>query len=407
MDIDIRRDTGRKDRPLTRADVERLLQKVGSPDKLDLSLENLERVDLSYFNLSGANLGAARLSYANLSNSDLSGANLSSATLSNSDLRGANLSGASLIMIDLNNSDLRGANLSGTDLRDAELIGANLSNANLSGVILSENEREQLRGRGAIGLFEPVQTTQRATTLRIRITEEPLTAHNLATIVSAFTELSIKCWLITKSRFADLIEYTQTHNPRFAEEANTIITRASYNSPFTMDWKMDISAQGLAEGITQIALIKKTLEKAELENQEKVQAIKHDQQKAEQERQAVQLVREKQELEIERQRLELLEKRLETQKKQIEYALEIANKLVDVLQPSADQAARAMTMQVLLPNILQIQNGKGLELVLLGPQSSEEKIETIKNGQSLDLLEPQSSEEKKETTENGQTQPLI
>jgi len=80
------------------------------------------------------------------------------------------------------------------------------------------------------------------TTIRIRITEDPLTAQNLVTIISALTELYTKCWLIAKGRFADLIEYTQTGNTRFAQEAHLVITRVVYNSPFNMDWKVDLSA---------------------------------------------------------------------------------------------------------------------------------------------------------------------
>jgi hypothetical protein len=62
--------------------------------------------------------------------------------------------------------------------------------------------------------------------------------------------------------------------------------------------------------------------------------------------------------------LEVLEKRLEVQKKGIEYALEIAYKVVETLHPNADAATQAMEIQVLLPNLLQLQNGKGLELAL-------------------------------------------
>ena len=92
------------------------------------------------------------------------------------------------------------------------------------------------------------------------------------------------------------------------------------------------------------------------------------------------LEKEKQELENERRRLELIEKRLEIQKKGLEYALEIANKTVDVLYPTANAEAKAMITRTLLPTILQLDNVKGLELVLPAPQSSEEKTETKQNG---------------------------
>jgi hypothetical protein len=48
----------------------------------------------------------------------------------------------------------------------------------------------------------------------------------------------------------------------------------------------------------------------------------------------------------------------------IEYALEIAGNVVDALHPTADPATRAMEIQALLPNLVQLQNGRGLELAL-------------------------------------------
>jgi hypothetical protein len=77
-------------------------------------------------------------------------------------------------------------------------------------------------------------------------------------------------------------------------------------------------------------------------------------------------------LEIERERLDILEKRLDVQKKGIEYAFEIAAKTVAVLQPSADEQTKGMLIQTLLPTILQLQSGKGLELVLPAQQVNEE-----------------------------------
>ena len=207
-----------------------------------------------------------------------------------------------------------------------------------------------------------------ATVLHLRILEEPLTAHNLHTIISALTELSTKYWLIAKRRFADLIEYTQTHNDRFAEEANVVVAKITYNSPMNMDWKVDLSAPSVAEalvttidGITQI---RKRLEQVELENRAKAQEIKHAEQQTDHEQQMAILEREQRRLEIEQRRLELLERQLEIQKKGIEYALEIAGKVVDTLHPGADPATRAMEIQALLPNLVQLQNGKGLELAL-------------------------------------------
>src|SRR5207245_104965 len=61
--------------------------------------------------------------------------------------------------------------------------------------------------------------------LRIRISEMPLTPQNLSTIVTSLTELYTKCWLIVRGRFADLIEFTQTRDRRFVNEANLVISK--------------------------------------------------------------------------------------------------------------------------------------------------------------------------------------
>ena len=60
---------------------------------------------------------------------DLSGADLSGAYLSGADLSRANLSGADLSRANLSGADLYGAYLSGADLYGAYLSGANLSGA--------------------------------------------------------------------------------------------------------------------------------------------------------------------------------------------------------------------------------------------------------------------------------------
>ncbi len=49
-------DTGRADKPLTRTDVESLLRKVGSTEKLSLRGQNLIEIDLHNFDLTGADL---------------------------------------------------------------------------------------------------------------------------------------------------------------------------------------------------------------------------------------------------------------------------------------------------------------------------------------------------------------
>lgn len=227
------------------------------------------------------------------------------------------------------------------------------------------------------GDFVALQEIALSLTVRMRIVEEPLTAQNLSTIISALTELSTKYWLIANGRFADLIEYTQTHNGRFAEEAQVVVTKITHNSPMNMDWKVDLSAPSVAEalvttidGITQV---RQRLAKMELENQARALEVKQAEQQANHEQQIAGLEQEQRRLEIEQHRLEVLEKRLDVQKKSIEYALEIAARVVDTLYPNADSATRSMEIQALLPNLIQLQNGKGLELTLPIQHRSEEK----------------------------------
>jgi uncharacterized protein YjbI with pentapeptide repeats len=480
MNINLNANTGQEDKPLTRADIEHLLQKVGSSDKLILKHRNLIKIDLHKFSLhktdlSGANLSEANLSGANLSGANLSGANLSFADLIGADLIGANLIGANLNGTYLSGADLSFANLSKTNLSFAnfsfaDLIGANFSEANLSKANLSKanlskanlirtflNEANLIRANlseakligakligayliganlsdanlseadlrgayfigayfiganlsraylsgadfsgadfsgadfigadfigadfigadfsGVIGLN--IAQIENAPTFRIRVIEEPLTPHNLISVISAITTLSTKCWLIANKRLADLIEYTQTNDIRFVEEAQLTITKIRHNSPLDASFKIDLSASNIAEAITTtidgVTQIKNRLEKVELENKAKAQAIEHARQKSDQENKSALLEQERQELAIERERLEILEKRLEVQKKGIEYALEIANKTVSMLDPNADEQKKAMLIQSLLPTLLQLHNGKGLELILPAPQSIENK----------------------------------
>jgi len=151
------------DKPLTREDVERLLQETGSSTKLvlngcnlggidlsglDLSQANLRNANLSKANLSDANLSQIKLDFANLSGADLSYANLYEANLSGADLSGADLYEANLVEAYLSKANLRNANLnsanlvgaylSKVDLSGADLSGADLSGADLSGVDLSQ-----------------------------------------------------------------------------------------------------------------------------------------------------------------------------------------------------------------------------------------------------------------------------
>jgi len=215
--------------------------------------------------------------------------------------------------------------------------------------------------------------TLRPSTIHIRINEEPLTPQNLALILSSLTELTTKLWLIAKRRFADLIEYTQSHDVRFANEAGTTIAWITYNSPLNFGFQVDRLVPSAAEATMTIVdgLTQRTAkrEQLELENQDKAQKIKEAEQKAEQELLLAVIEREKLKLEIEKERQALVEQRLEAQKKQIEGALELAYKAVDTVYPNIDTEMRPVLIQTVMNNILQLQNVKGLELALPEPEN--------------------------------------
>lgn len=221
--------------------------------------------------------------------------------------------------------------------------------------------------------------------IRIRITETPLTPHNLATILSAITDLYVKCWLIVQRRSADLFAYHQTRNVKLLEEANLNISKITYNSPLNIDCKVDASPQGLmialATGIDAIAQAPHRSTSITLDNKAKELAYKLQEMDAQatfaDKEQARQLAAEKAELEkqaalleIEKQRLELMAKRLEVEKMRIDYALEIAGKMVNTLRPDADEETKVLLMQTLLPDLLKLGTGKGLELALPVPQAT-------------------------------------
>src|SRR6266568_5056922 len=81
MSANTQANTEKEDRPLTSADVARLLHEVGDPQKLNLKGKNLQGIDLANFKLAGANLSEANLINAHLSRCDLTQANFSNAIM--------------------------------------------------------------------------------------------------------------------------------------------------------------------------------------------------------------------------------------------------------------------------------------------------------------------------------------
>jgi len=241
--------------------------------------------------------------------------------------------------------------------------------------------------------------------LRVRIVQRELTTQSVATIIPALTELQFKCWLIVKGRYAELIEYAQTRNIRFAEEANLVITRIEYNSPFEITFA-PLDPKNIAEAINEAVQAKQKLIALKIANQEKAEKIQQDAKRAEQEYQAkqqelaiaaqkaaqesqmaqmeqerlkfelekqrltFQIEHEKQKLELERQQVAIQKEQLELVTMRINYDIETANKMIGMLQPDADQMTRAMLAQTLLPSLLQLDSSKGLNLALPVPQNS-------------------------------------
>ncbi len=117
-----------QDEQTLRADVQDIMQAIGSRNLASISLERRENFKLY---LRGADMGhlqvrTARLSGAWLTKANLSGSVLPYADLSSARLRQANLSGAQFRHADLSDAKFWGANLSKAILYDANLSGADL-----------------------------------------------------------------------------------------------------------------------------------------------------------------------------------------------------------------------------------------------------------------------------------------
>ena len=144
MIVNTERDVGagKSNFPLTRVDVERLRSKVEHAAQLDLHLQNLQQIDLSYMDLQDANLQGADLQAATLRRpslgrgesarsqsrrgADLDGADLSRAHLGDTDKNRVKLYHAKLSYATLRELDLRGFDLTELDLRNADLNGTDL-----------------------------------------------------------------------------------------------------------------------------------------------------------------------------------------------------------------------------------------------------------------------------------------
>lgn len=292
-----------------------------------------------------------------------------------------------------------------------------MSGAILNGAFIAKSEIDQLRNREIIGLEQVKDDTELFITfslknpliMRIRIMEEPLTAYNLANIVSALTELYTKFWLMAKGRFVDLLDYTQTRDTRFAQEAGLVVAKITHNSPanLNLSFNFEDAAKALETGIDAVLEAKARKQLAELRVKELEENIKQNRIKVEADfanrEQDLELERKKAEadlasqeqineqqrrmgeveiasreqaLELEKRRtmLELEAKELENdnmilelKKKQLQYVddvIAIANKLVSIVCPEVDPNLRAIAAKNIMNNLFQLGDSKGLERVL-------------------------------------------
>src|SRR6266568_4171224 len=183
-----------------------------------------------------------------------------------------------------------------------------------------------------LGKLANEMTNLRLAFVPLLIDVKTLTPQTLALVFTALTELTTKLWLIAKHRFVDLIEYTQTHDVRFANEAGSTITYFTYNSPFSFGLQVDRLVPGISEAIMTIvdglSQRKAKRERLEIDNQITLNAVKV----------------------------------AGEQLKQIEQALELAAKAVDIVYPNADPEMRPILLQTLVNNILQLDKVEGLRL---------------------------------------------
>jgi len=96
---------------------EEVLEKI--KNKESMAEANLEKIDLSACDLSGADF-----SKTNLEDADFSGSNLRGTNFSEANLQGANLRGASLERANFSKADLRWSDTKGASFRKANLKGA-------------------------------------------------------------------------------------------------------------------------------------------------------------------------------------------------------------------------------------------------------------------------------------------
>lgn len=179
-------------------------------------------------------------------------------------------------------------------------------------------------------------------TLRIGFDEEPLKAQSLISVLSALTDLHTKCWLIEHERFDDCIAYAQTHESRYAEEANLVIVSITHTSPTIID---------LLLGSAGIAVAMKIAIDAVVQTPQRLKAKK---------------------LENEQKALDVEKERWEFQQKRIHDSIEVARKVIETVRPDIDQTTKANLMQHFLPTYSGVESIKVLDIYVPSPTDQKE-----------------------------------
>jgi len=200
---------------------------------------------------------------------------------------------------------------------------------------LATNTEQSVRLEKPTSIETLDQANDSSSSVQLSIIEEPLTARNLVTTISALIELHTKCWLIVQRRFDDFIKYTDTKQPCFEEEANLLFSKLTYDSPLSIN--LDISLKSLADALS--AAID-----AMPQTQPRIKTIKLENQGKEADIKSKQL-------------------------KDMNYADGIAAKLVDDLSPGLDAETKMTLTKGLQPSILQVGDISGLELISPAPLS--------------------------------------
>ena len=130
-----------------RADVQDIMQAIGSRNPANISLERDEEFKLY---LRGADMAYLQVRAAKLSGSWLTKANLSGAILPYADLSGARLRRTDLSRAQLRHADLSNANLWDADITKAILYDANVTGADLCGI----NARSPVYRKAVRGLTQ-------------------------------------------------------------------------------------------------------------------------------------------------------------------------------------------------------------------------------------------------------------